>query len=371
MAKFRAEDGRIVMRSTKHSVRSDALRVALAWEKAAELARRGELTQAASVKVLNEMMTATTGESLKVRSIETAMQDYLKTRVATGKSQSTESRYRSIIDGFLKSLKPIRRKASVASLTVEEIQTWANAEIASGKSANTVNMGTAVIRAALEVCRRRSELLNNVADNVEKASGISDRRQPFTPAEVSALLSVCTDKYAEWKTAVLFGVCAGLRLGDATAITKGQINLGEGCVDVMPDKTEEPVNIALSSQLREHLEPILGKLDKASPLMPSLAGRKSGSNGENAGLSNEFKRVMALAEIDLKPGKEKSGKGRQVQKKTFHSLRHTFTSIVASSGAGDAVTKSMTGHSTDEAFRRYIHLGLSDQRDALKAFPKF
>lgn len=35
-------------------------------------------------------------------------------------------------------------------------------------------------------------------------------------------------------------------------------------------------------------------------------------------------------------------------------------------GAGDAVTKSKAGHSTDEAFRRHIHLGLSDQGDRVK-----
>jgi integrase len=105
--------------------------------------------------------------------------------------------------------------------------------------------------------------------------------------------------------------------------------------------------------------------------MPKLFGRKTGSNGENAGLSNEFKRLMAKAGVISKPGMKKAGKGRQVQKKTFHSLRHTFTSTVAASGAGDAVTKSMTGHSTDEAFRRYIHLGLNEQRGALSAFPRF
>lgn len=370
MAKYRAEDGRIVMRSTKQKNRGDAMRVALTWEKAAAQARVGELTQASAVKILNEMMLATTGETLKRRSIETVMNDYVATRSSTGKASSTSARYKPIVKSFLSSLSEIRRKAAVASLTVEEIQNWQHAEFASGKSAKTVNMGTAVIRAALEGCRRQGEVLMNVADGVESASGNSEKRQPFTPVEVGLLLGSSVGEYAEWKTAVLFGVCAGLRLGDATSVLWGQVNLAEGYLDVTPDKTDEPVTIALSAQLREHLES-LPKKGHNAPLMPKLAGRKTGSNGQNAGLSNEFKRLMTKAGVIPKPGLKKEGKGRQVQKKSFHSLRHTFTSTVVSSGAGDAVTKSMTGHTTDEAFRRYVHLGLEEQRGALKAFPRF
>ena len=53
--------------------------------------------------------------------------------------------------------------------------------------------------------------------------------------------------------------------------------------------------------------------------------------------------------------------------KSFHSLHHTFTTAVAASGAGDAVTKSMTGHSFDEVVQRYIHLGTEAQQKALDA----
>jgi hypothetical protein len=59
MAKFRDSTGRVVMRSTKRNARRAALKVALAWEDSATKARAGELTQAASVKVLRELMEQT------------------------------------------------------------------------------------------------------------------------------------------------------------------------------------------------------------------------------------------------------------------------------------------------------------------------
>ncbi len=368
MAKFRAEDGRVVMRSTKRKVRAEAMAVALAWEAAASKARAGELTQAASVKILNELMEATTRESLKSPSIESALSQFLVGLTRLGREASTSRRYEPIIKGFSESLGHLRRKASLRSLTSAEIEAWRDSEIASGKSAKTVNMGLRVLVNALAGCRRRGEILANPAEAVQPVQGKSEEREPFTFAEIGNLLRVAVGNYADWRTAVLVGAQTGLRLGDATSLTEGHLNLKAGFIEITPEKTDKPVVIALAPQLHAHLES-LPKSGATAPLMPSLYRRKTGSNGENAGLSNEFRRLMSKAGIVEKVGKKKTGKGRQMSKKTFHSLRHTFTTALAESGAADAVTKSMTGHTTDEAFRRYIHLGLDAQRKALKAFP--
>lgn len=369
MAKFRAHDGRVVMRSTKRKLRGEALAVALAWENAAMKARAGELTQAASVKILSELMEATMGESFKSHTIEQCLQNFLKTLAGLGRSQSTVKRYEPIIGSFLSSIGPLRKKASVRSLTVTEIEHWRDSETASGKSAKTVNMGIRTLATAIAGCKRRGEILTNPVEAVTLVAGNSEERDPFTQAEISALLRAAKGDYIDWKTAILTGALAGLRLGDVTSLLWGQVDLVAGCLNVTPDKTENAVTIALAPQLRAHLEslPVDGP---DAPLMPSLSGRKTGSNGENAGLSNEFRRLMTKAGIVTKSGKKKTGKGRQMSKKTFHSLRHTFTTSLAESGAADAVTKSMTGHTTDEAFRRYIHLGLDAQRKALSALPK-
>ena len=57
--------------------------------------------------------------------------------------------------------------------------------------------------------------------------------------------------------------------------------------------------------------------------------------------------------------------------KSFHSLRHTFVTRCVIGGASDAVTKTMTGHSTDSAYRHYVHLGVEQQREALAKMPAF
>ncbi len=365
MVKFRAEDGRVVMRSTKKKDRREALKIAIAWEDAATKARAGELTQAASVKILNGLMEATIGESLQVPSNEEIFKGYLQSRTTMGRSSSTAARYKPIIDGFLEKLGGTRAKASVSSLTAGEIERWRDAELAKGKAAKTVNMGVGVIRAALEGCKRKGQILSNPADALEAVAGRSEEREPFTQKDIADLLKVCVNEDADWKTAILVGALSGLRLGDVASLTWGQVNLAEGYLTASPDKTDKAVSIALAPQLKAHLNE-LDEGKKKDPVMPTLSGRKTGSNGANAGLSNEFKRLMKDAEVVVRDGRAKTGEGRQMKSKSFHSLRHTFTTMVATSGAGDAVTKSMTGHSSDDVFRRYIHLGTATQLKALE-----
>ena len=75
-AMYRDASGRLVNRSTRQKVLRDAQKVAMAWESAAKKARAGELTQAASVKILRELMEATTGETLRTPSIKETFETF-------------------------------------------------------------------------------------------------------------------------------------------------------------------------------------------------------------------------------------------------------------------------------------------------------
>jgi integrase len=66
-------------------------------------------------------------------------------------------------------------------------------------------------------------------------------------------------------------------------------------------------------------------------LFPSLAGK---STGGKSGLSMAFKRTMERAKVRGEVARERTGeKGRSVNTLTFHSFRHTLTSIMANAGA--------------------------------------
>lgn len=365
MTKYRDATGRIVMRSTKKTKRSDALRVAITWEDAAKQARSGELTQAASVKVLRELMEQSTGETLRVPSIKQTLEGYLDACKVTGAAKSTLARYCPIFNRLLKYLGPVRSKASVASLSVTEVENWRNAELESGVSGKTANMGIGILRAALNAAKRRGEILHNPCDAVMKVEEISDERLPFTDDEVIALLKIAEG--SDWQGAILIAVWTGLRLADVAGLTWGNVDLEKGTVTVIPDKTDKLLTQPLAQELKEFFM-TLSKGKSEDPILPSLHGRITGRNG---GLSNEFGRLMQQAQIDVRKGREKKGKGRQTNTKSFHSLRHTFVSRLANADVSVDIRKALAGHNSDEVHARYVHLAFQKQVEGIDKLNAF
>lgn len=306
IGQFTDATGRRVNRSTKQEVRRTAEEVAEKWEKAARKARAGELTQAASIKVLSDLMETTTGDRLQVESIESFLAAWLKSRATVGRADSTGKRYAVVVDSFLKSLDARRRKASVASLTASEIERWRDAELARGKGGTTVDFGTKVLQIALNAARRKGLILANPAEAVEKVGTIHEERDPFTVDEVVALLKHAND---DWRGMILLGAFLGLRLSDASSLCWEAVNLEEGTITLRPKKTSKkdprPLVIAMAAPLLDHLKSLPAGVGLA-PIMPSLFQRKPGSH---AGLSNEFNRLMEKAGIKMRRGVQKAEEG--------------------------------------------------------------
>ncbi len=56
---------------------------------------------------------------------------------------------------------------------------------------------------------------------------------------------------------------------------------------------------------------------------------------------------------------------------TFHDLRHTFNTYMRKAGVAQHVIIEITGHSTDEMFRRYDTIDVDDKRQAAKQLESF
>lgn len=366
MMKFRCDDGRVVMRSTKQTDRKAAMQVALDSERMANLARHGELTQAVILKTAATMLERTTGERLNVASVQQFFDDYLKGKEATGTAASTLNRYRPVLNGFVKSLPPARRNASVGSLTATEIERWRDAEVADGKGASTCDFGLKVISGVLNSAHRKGLTLSNPALAVQPLNGRQEERLPFTDEQAKALLAVASD---EWRGMILCGIHAGLRLNDASRLTWGNIDLEEGMLRFEEQKTahrkrrgDPETQVPLHPDLLAWLKAQPAGIGSA-PLFPTLHKSKTGSAG---GLSSTFGRLMKEAGIAVPLAKKKAtGKGRTFRKLGFHSLRHAFISRLSNQEVSADVRKALAGHSSDEIHRRYVHLDPQLQREAI------
>jgi integrase len=80
----------------------------------------------------------------------------------------------------------------------------------------------------------------------------------------------------------------------------------------------------------------------------------------------EFGRLLIKTGIDTLP--EKAQGQRTFQAKTFHSLRHTFVSLMADCGVSQELRKELAGHDSD-VHRVYSHFSKDTFRNAIESIP--
>ena len=55
---------------------------------------------------------------------------------------------------------------------------------------------------------------------------------------------------------------------------------------------------------------------------------------------------------------------------SFHSLRHTATSMLKKAGVSDSIARAIIGHESAAISRLYTHLDMDTMRTALEKMPK-
>ena len=74
--------------------------------------------------------------------------------------------------------------------------------------------------------------------------------------------------------------------------------------------------------------------------------------------------------VPLRNGKRSKG-SRARSSVTFHSLRHTFVSLLKVTGSSQSVAKELAGHSSDQVNDLYTHVPEEALVKAIKALPSF
>src|SRR6185437_5316758 len=101
-------------------------------------------------------------------------------------------------------------------------------------------------------------------------------------------------------------------------------------------------------------------------LCPKLASKVTGGR---RGLSEGFKRIVVKSGLDPMIVE---GKGlRNFTKRSFHSLRHSFNSVLANAGVPEEVRMKLTGHASPIMNSQYTHLQMDTLKKAVSKMPIF
>ncbi len=391
---FRVPDGnggvRQIHRSTKQRTKGDAEKAARKFEEGAlreagagnemsaailgklkeagELAMRSRLNPAHARRIIGEIMgLQREGESLAEFTVRGWVEDWIKEKEGTT-APTTVQFYRATTNLFLDFL-GAKADSHLEAVTTRDIRDFRDSLRARGRAAKTANHKLKALRSLFGDAVKQSALLQNPALAIKAlAETDSVAREPFTREEVAKLVKAATSE--DWRGVILLGAFAGLRLGDAAALKAGNVDTGKCLIRFTPSKTRRKgtvVEIPMHSELVAFFNRNKPSPFAATPLSPSLVEFKTGCRG---GLSEQFREIMEAAKIDrFLTRSTKDGAARDTAKRSFHSLRHTFTTWLASASVPEEVRRKMTGHTSTASHQKYTHHELKTLKGAVEKLP--
>jgi integrase len=361
VACFVDRNGRQMKRSTKTADRNQALRIAQEIEDVERKAKAGALTTAQLHKVLNDVSEKVTGDTLSVPSVEEYLQGWLE-GIKAKRAKGTFERYSNTARRFIAHLGP-RAKRPVNAVSPADIEGFLNARLNSGMAPKTTIVDVKTLKSAFRRAELFGILTRNPVTAVQLPRDVSSERGVFTMDEVQLMIGAAPN--LDWQTLLLLGFFIGARLGDCAKMKWENVHPEDGVIVFEQTKTQKKLIIPMHFHIIEHLN-YLRTFGTTGYLCPSLATKRPG--GKN-GLSEGFKRIALSAGLDLLTVQ---GKGRRMfNRRTFHSLRYSFNSLLANAGVSDELRMKLTGHSTKAMNHHYTRFEVATLRNAVTAMPMF
>ena len=361
VACFTDRDGRQLKRSTKSIDRNHAMRVAVDLERVEQQAKAGALTTAQLRKVLNDVAEKVNGDDLNVPSLADYLAGWLE-GVKAKRAPGTLERYSHTVRQFQAFLGP-RQNKPVTSVTPMDVEGFLNWRLNGGAAPKTAILDVKILKCAFRRAELYGIVLKSPVAAVQLPKGESSERKIFTQAEVQMLIGAAPT--LEWQTLILIGYFLGARLSDCVQMKWENVHPADGVIVYQQRKTGKKVIVPMHFHIIEHLD-YLKTFGTSGFLCPTLAAK--GPGGKH-GLSESFKRIVTKAGIDLGVIQ---GKGTHMFcQRTFHSLRHSFNSILANAGVSDELRMKLTGHSSKAMNARYTNLEVATLRNAVTTMPLF
>jgi len=358
MAVYRNEQNQWRKKTTKKTAKTAALALAIEWERAAGLGRDKILTESISREVIGGILERTTGEKLRQSTVREFCAEWLRGKT-NSRQAGTATRYESSVARF-NELLGVKADRPISAVTPHDCQKFYDQLAETKLAPATMRVEMKTISSVFNYARRLGLVATNPAAAVQLPERIKQvKRKVFTPAQVQMLINEATP---EWKTAMLLGYYAGLRLSDCVMLTWQAVDLAGGKLVLEIHKTGETLEIPLHPTLDKHLNKLAG--DTNGAICPALAAVPVGGR---SGLSKQFLAIMRRAGI----GNDAVATGgqRQLSRLSFHALRASFNSGLHNKGVDQELRRKLTGHKSDAMNDRYTRTEMQTLRDAVNKLP--
>ena len=364
---FRGPHGERLQRSTKQADRRKAQKVADAYEAAAREARSGALTERQARKVIGEIYSLATKQSLPGNSISEFFTQWLE-RIRIESGHKTRVRYEGVARRFVAFLGS-RADLSIAHLTSVDITRFRD-HLAKIHSPASVNLALAAIQSALSrafddrlVDTNECARVRRLADHPSR----SQQRRAFTEPNFARSSPYATMSGGDGPHFPLHRRSAWRRL--APPLREHRLQRPRVALQDREDKSR-----ASDPDCRPALRALViaGARKLARPALlasirhPPARGpdrqlvERIPPNPRNSGRRREA-RQPRLARQGARCA---AGIGRL----RFHP-QHSATSMLKAAGASDVVAREIIGHDSASVSKIYTHIGVDTLRAAVDKLP--
>ncbi len=357
--------GKIHFRSTNTSDKAEAAKQLATVHALFESHKAGSLNQA-----VFESLTGRTAPKVTVKS---ALADWL-TECEGSTSPETLERYQTIADAFATHIGVSEKGPMLDAVTPEHIREFLTQRRAA-RNSSTVNLERKILAVFFMRAVKNAHLKSSPVAPVKmlkQSRAEKARKRAFTLDELKTIFAKCPDDF--WRFAVLGGFYTGQRLGDLVCLSWGAVDLAENVLRLRQGKPDKPVQVPMRPAFRTLLAALRATAGKVKPddfLWPAHSERYQ--RGGAGPFSNEFYQILSTCGlVPARSHKAKEGKAgpRQVTPVSFHSLRHTFISLLRSTGGSQAVAKELAGHGSDAVNDLYTHTAPETLAKAIAALPE-
>ncbi len=363
--KFYDPDGKPVYKSTRTTLKKEARRKAediaagmrreaakevglgVAFQdvvrRAADYAAEGSLSLSKAEDLIRRLHRIANPDYCRV-TLQEHVDAFLAAKIPQLPTESSRNSYRTGCQKMLEALGKKTAQGPVDGLTGALVVAAAG-KMRKGMKGATANLYVKMFRYAMEQAVDEGLIPTNPAgEKVIKPFQENDSEQvaAFTQEEFNLLLEAAAKKHKsdEWAGLILIAGHTGQRLGDCLELGTASIR-NDSFVFVQGKKkaAKKTVRVPITSRVLEWIDERQGKF------FPTLKKQATSST------SSQFASIMKEAGV---PKYVETPEGGQA-KRTFHSLRHSFTSWLADAAVAPDIRKKLTGHSKDGIHARYTH----------------
>ena len=268
---------------------------------------------------------------------------------------------------------PVKDLGGVTADMVAEYLACLRAELC----ATTYNNRVCILREIFRTLAKKAGIEDDPWEGVRLRPDDSHSRRELTMDELKRLLDAAkkcgalSGECGEWYKLILIGIYTGLRLGDCCRLDWSQINLPEGVIQLVPEKTKRHhkriVTIPVHPALGEALVGQQADNNKGlfvGAVLPNVSEMYGRARWQ---VSDQLSRIFKAAHIQTSVMIE--GRKRRTPEASFHSLRHTFVSFAANAGVPLHIVQSIVGHESTAMTRHYYHENIAALKSAVAAIP--